>query len=84
MRNYIITYDLNKEWQDYPSLINAIKQYKYINWMKSVWFIKTDSTATEINTNLTKYIDNNDRLFISEITSNMNWWIDKSIWNFLN
>lgn len=84
MKTYIITYDLNKEGQNYQWLINKIQEYKYIHPMKSVFFIKSNSTSTEINNILLDYIDTNDRLFISEVTSNRNWLLTQDDWNFIS
>ncbi len=83
MKNYIVTYDLKKEGQDYTSLINTIKKYNNIHVMRSVWFIKSNNTATEINNQLKKYIDKNDLLFVSEIINNRNWYLNTNDWNFL-
>lgn len=84
MNNYLITYDLNKQGQDYANLINAIQNYNNIHVMYSVWFIKSNKTATEINNELLNYIDENDRIFVSEITNNKNWYLKQDDWNFLN
>jgi len=84
MKNYIITYDLNKEGQDYTTLINIIKTYYHKHPLYSVWFIKSDKTSAEITNELLKYIDQNDRLFVSEITNNRNWFLEQEYWDFLN
>jgi len=84
MKNYIVTYDLNKIGQDYDGLIKAIKNYQFAYPLKSAWFIKTNQSATEVSKNLRQYIDENDRLFIGEINYNRDGWLDKQYWNFLN
>lgn len=49
MKTYLITYQLNKEWQNYYDLYSAIKNYKYIvHSMQSIWFIKTNLSAVDI------------------------------------
>lgn len=84
MAKYIVTYDLNKAGQDYSGLIGAIKAYPYSYPMKSAWLIKTNKTASEINTDLLRFIDANDRLFISEILGNNAGWLVQTDWDFLN
>lgn len=84
MKTYLITYQLNKEWQNYDSLHDAIENYKYIvHSMKSVWFIKTDLLAEYIYNDLSRYIDQNDFLFISEVTWNHYWWVTQETVDFL-
>ncbi len=80
----LYTYDLNKQGQDYTSLTNAIQKYNNKHVMYSVWFIKSNSSATEINNDLIKFIDQNDKIIISEITNNRNWYLEKDCWSFLN
>ncbi len=84
IKKYIITYDLNKPGQDYTTLINEIKKYDFIKVMESTWFVKSIKSADEISNSLKRFIDNNDRLFVSEITSNCQGWLDKRVWEWLN
>ena len=84
MKKYIITYDLNKPGQDYESLINEIKRYNWIKVMKSTWFVKSSKSAQEIYTHLRRYIDDSDRIFISEITRNHAGWLNNAVWQWLN
>ena len=51
--------------------------------MDSVWFIKTNFTVAEIYNKLKPQIDNNDYLFISEITSNYYGYLNQDVWNWL-
>lgn len=84
MTKYIVTYDLNKVGQDYSALINAIGAYSCSHPMESTWFIKTDKTAAVLYNDLSRFIDTNDRLFISEISSNHFGWLSQLDINFLN
>lgn len=81
---YIVTYDLNKPGQDYKELYKAIESYKSIRAMDSTWFIKSSKTAQQISDDLLKHIDENDYLFVGEITSNRQGWMDEKVWNWLN
>lgn len=85
MKTYLITYQLNREWQNYTELHSAIEKYIHIvHSMRSVRFIKTDSSAVDIYSYLSRYIDPNDRLFISEVTLNRSWWVGQETIDFLS
>lgn len=86
-RVYLITYDLRKPGQDYSALYEAIKQLG--DWqhpMESVWAVKTSFfTENDIYSQLRKMIDDNDYLFIVEITrQKYQGWLAKSFWTWLN
>lgn len=81
---YVITYDLNKQGQNYEDLINAIKKYTCFHAMQSVWFVKSNQSSSQINDFLKQYIDKNDNLFVSEVTSNRSGWLSQASWDFLN
>ncbi|GAB1444369.1 hypothetical protein MASR2M39_32270 [Ignavibacteriales bacterium] len=82
--NYLITYDLNKPGQNYNELYAAIRSYRNYHPLESVWFIKSNATATAIFNALHPHIDKNDTLFVCEITSNRSGWIPKDAWTFLD
>ncbi|HHF3573499.1 CRISPR-associated protein Cas2 [Haemophilus influenzae] len=68
MKNILIAYDLNKTGQAYDSLIQAIESYKYYGEIqRSVWYIKTNQTATAVKDYLSLFIDKNDSLFVCEM-----------------
>lgn len=68
MAVYLVTYDLNAQGKDYDGLINAIKAYgSYCKLQKSVWFIGSGKTASEIRDDLKRHIDQNDDLFVGEM-----------------
>lgn len=74
MKTYIITYDLNRPGQNYDSLIEAIKGYKF--WakiQKSTWAIQTTSSSVQVRDNLCRYIDANDSLFVGELGRDAAW-----------
>ena len=68
---YLITYDLNAPRQDYQTLFSAIEQISngYTRCLKSVWLINTNLNADQIVQRLLRYIDENDRLFVTKVTS---------------
>lgn len=75
MKTYIISYDLlgPETRGDYVRLIEHIKSYTY--WakpLKSVWFIKTSKSVSEVRTDMKIFLDTNDKLVILDVT-NTNW-----------
>jgi uncharacterized membrane protein len=74
MRTYMVGYDLNKPAQNYPDLINALKQYP--NWwhhLDSTWILKTNDSAATIRANLKQYIDGNDELLVAALNGEAAW-----------
>jgi CRISPR-associated endonuclease Cas2 len=65
---YLVTYDLNKADKDYEDLIDAIKAYgSYCKLQRSVWFIDSNDSASQIRDDLKQHIDKNDDLFVGEM-----------------
>ena len=66
----IISYDLRKQGRNYEKLTNAIHNYLFVDKVcESTWIIKTNQSCSEILENLNSHIDQNDRLFVAEITN---------------
>ncbi len=64
---------MNNE-KDYSKLIKEIESYSNaakIN--KSVWFINSYNSSSEIRDNLNNYIDSDDSLFIAKLTGEAAW-----------
>ena len=54
MKSYLIGYDLNKQGQDYETLIEHIKKLgTWWHCLDSTWIIKTDKSASDIRDALT-------------------------------
>lgn len=77
MNKLLITYDLMKEGQNYPNLIENILKIapaKMIwHCLESVWIVKCNSTATEVRDFLIQFIDENDKLLVVELTGTSAW-----------
>ncbi|WP_281980342.1 hypothetical protein [Tenacibaculum mesophilum] len=74
MKTYLIGYDLNKEGQNYNSLISEIK--KLGNWwhcLDSTLIIKSNSSAVIIRNHLSKFIDENDKLLVVRLEGEGAW-----------
>ena len=70
MKRFLVTYDLNQPDQNYPKLCKAIKmiaQSSY-NCLDSVWIISHDGPADIVCDILQSYVNNNDKLLVTEIT----------------
>ena len=68
---YLVSYDLNAPEKDYQRLFDAIEHYdKPCRILKSQWLIRSDKSAEEIFNELIGFIDENDELFVCEITKN--------------
>ena len=91
MANYLITYDLIGK-KDYDKLFEAIKSMAngYTRPLKSVWIIGHDGSASDIVNELTKYMDSDDKLFVTLVTKDTSWtktlaessrnWLKKYVW----
>lgn len=69
---YSITYDLRNK-RDYEKLYEAIRAYSQENWAKpteSQWLIATNKTATQINSYLSNYVDEDDVVMVVKIDQN--------------
>ncbi len=74
MKSLILTYDLCEPGKDYASLYEKIKSYsKWAQITESTWFIKTNKTCVDVRDELTSEMDNNDRLFVAELSGIAAW-----------
>lgn len=83
MKNILVAYDLNKSGQNYDGLISYIKSYRV--WAKinqSVWYIKSDKSATQIRYELSRYIDDNDSVFVAEMSA-VSWFLPQEIGEYI-
>lgn len=82
---YIISYDLKNPGRDYSALYSAIKSNRYWNHpLESMWIVRTYENANVLYNSLSRTIDKNDLLFISEINdANMEGWMPQSLWQWM-
>ena len=87
-KRYLITYDLNREGQDYENVITAIKNASDGTWCsywKSSFLIRSDlQTADDVSKKITPYLDSNDTLIVMEVTKNYQGWLNKKSWDYIN
>ena len=68
MAVFLVSYDLNKQGQNYTNLINAIRAYDaYIKCLHSQWLVSANDNIDSVYVYLSNKIDNNDLLLITPI-----------------
>ena len=85
---YMVTYDLNKQGQNYEKVIQAIKDSStgvWCSFWKSSYLIKSNyPTANDIFKNIKPYIDNNDKIIVIEVKNNMQGWLGEKEWAYIH
>ena len=82
----MITYDLNKQGQDYENVIQAIKDAStgvWCTYWKSSYLIKTNLTVQQVSDKITPHLDGNDSLLVIEVKENYQGWLSKEQWNYI-
>lgn len=82
---YLITYDLNKDGQDYTALYDKIKSLgQCFHPLESVWFLKSTENVNAVTEQLRASMDNNDHIFVVEISNQKRQgWLPKTAWEWL-
>ena len=70
MALYLISYDLLTPGKNYDPLIDALTQQGAKRVLLSQWTLNTYCSPKQIRDWARRYMDNNDRILISEINSN--------------
>lgn len=85
---YIITYDLNAKGQKYDKLIKAIKEEVstgvWCSFWKSSYLFRSNLSPDQILEVLKPHLDNNDRMFVSELNNSYQGWLSKDDWEYIN
>ncbi|NJI00037.1 hypothetical protein GLV88_06070 [Staphylococcus hyicus] len=84
---YMLTYDLNSPGQKYEELRNVIKKEisnGYCNYWESSFVFRSSLTPSEMLDKMRPYLDQGDKLFVTEIINNKQGWLTKEQWNFIN
>jgi hypothetical protein len=68
MAVYLVAYDLRKPGQNYDRLIQALQSVPYCRPLESTWFIEVTGNARAVRDWLKAFIDQNDRMIVSEMT----------------
>lgn len=90
MKTFAIIYDLRQPGRNYSALYDAIRTLSGDgNWqhpMESVWVVCVPPTITAeyIFKEIHGHMDNNDSLFVTEITKcDRQGWLPKSFWEWM-
>ena len=90
MKTFAIAYDLKRPGRNYSALYDAIRTLAgNDNWqhpLESIWIVNMpdDSTANSIFKSIHAQMDENDSLFIFEITQqDRQGWLPKSFWEWM-
>lgn len=84
---FLITYDLKHTEKDYTSLYNEIKESGTDSFhpLESVWFLKTEITINELTGNLRQVMEDDDMLFVVNITEQeMQGWLPRPAWEWID
>jgi len=83
MKIYVITYDLNREGQNYAQLYEELKKSpQWWHYLDSTWMIHTNENANDIYTRLAKHIDKNDHILVIEVGVDRQGWLPEKAWEW--
>ena len=68
-----ISYDLDKPGQDYKDLIARLRALSAVKILKSDWAPGNDASPEAIRNDLQRFLDENDRIMVSEVYNNAAW-----------
>jgi len=75
MNMILVSYDLSAPGRDYPKLQEHLESYgEWAHLLESVWLIKTNSTALQVCQAAEKVVDQNDKIFVIDITNKFAAW----------
>ena len=69
MTVYIVSYTLKQPGQDYQSLYDALEALNAHREQESFWLVNVSDTAKVLHNHLKGVMDENDRLWVSELTT---------------
>ena len=85
---YMVTYDLNKQGQDYENVIKAIKDAStgvWCTYWKSSYLIQSTLTSADaVFKKIQPHLDSNDSLLVIEVKNNKQGWLKKDAWDYIN
>ncbi len=91
MTVYVVTWNLNKERNNYDAARRAFIQHleRYDNTqdagLESVRWISTASSVNQVTDDLRSKLDDNDRIFVTEVSrGNHQGWLSQRVWDWIN
>lgn len=74
MTLFLISYDLRAPGRNYPSLYEALAQWKAVRLLESVWLADLPAGRAEpIRDSLQRHLDANDWLAVIELPPGIDW-----------
>lgn len=70
---YMVSYDLMTPGQNYKKLDDRIKAAGGQEVLRSQWLVSSPGTANAVWAELSRSVDNNDRLLVTELTKDAEW-----------
>ena len=75
MKTILISYDLQTPGKDYVNLWEHLRSYgNYAKLLESMWLLRTYLSAEQVRDNAIKYIDQNDKIFVVDVTKQEYAW----------
>ncbi|MFH0959800.1 MAG: CRISPR-associated protein Cas2 [Pseudomonadota bacterium] len=74
MNIILVSYDLHRPGKDYEKLWEHLKSYAWAKPLESLWLVKTTYSAEQIRDDVINYIDQNDSVFVADITRMTTAW----------
>lgn len=79
----IVTYDLRGAAGSYEEFFETLKAHTWAHYLRSAWFISTDSSPSELYDELRPFLRDGDHLLVSRLTSERQGWLPKKAWDWI-
>jgi len=80
----LVTYDLNKQGQNYSKFLEVVKSYAWARLSESSYAIETSKSPETIYTELNPYTDANDNFLIITLSQPYFGWHDRDVIGWLS
>ena len=91
MAVHLVTWDLNREKPNYAAararFVGRLNEYEttHDQGLDSVRFVSTNWTAHQVSNDLKGYLDDNDRLVVTQLVSGFHQgWLSQEVWDWIN
>ena len=84
MAIFIVAYDLNIVGQNYTCITAKLKSLSHCHVQGSVWFVEYSGNAVNLRDQLKDCLDQNDRLFVDQVSGTWAGWNMPTCGQFLN
>lgn len=84
MSIYMISYDLHAPTNNREDVENSIKNLgTWCKYLTTTFLVKTESTSSDVQDAITKYLDNNDKMILCKIEKPILGWLSEEQWNWI-